>query len=594
MRNVNIKNRNTPPKSRVMHWRINTLVFFISIFAIAIIIRLYDLQVVNYQTYQVLANNQHRIEQVLKPKRGEIFLEDEKEPYPVAVNQELQMLYAVPKEIENVDDTVSQISQITGLDQNEIKNKLNQSESGYQVLKHKLSDDEVNKIKDAKLKGIYLDPEDFRFYPSGELASQIVGFVGSNGNDAVGRYGIEASFQNELKGRPGRLSQDRDSRGRWISIGDRKLEPAKNGDSLILTINHTVQFEVEKILKDAVEKHQADNGSAIVMNPKTGKVLAMANFPDFNLNSYNQVEDMSNYLNSSISAEYECGSIFKTITMAIGIDDGKVNPDTTYTDTGEVKEAGYAIHNSDLKAYGTQTMTQVLDKSLNTGAIFVEKSVGNQTYADYLRRFGFGDRTGIDLPAEANGNIINLKNTNSRKNIEFFTASFGQGITSTPMQVTNAYAALANGGILMKPQIIDKIIHSSGSIEEIQPEEIRRVVSEETAKAIGTMLLSVVTDGHGKKAAVSGYLVGGKTGTAQVPKPGGGYEEGITVGSFAGYAPIDDPQFVVFVKIYHPRDVQWAESSAGPTFGKIMQFLLQYYKVEPTETIDINKLPVNP
>jgi cell division protein FtsI/penicillin-binding protein 2 len=593
MRNVNIKNRKISEKSSVKHWRMNTLVFFISISAIIIIIRLYSLQVLGNKNYRMLAENQHRIEQILEPKRGQIFLEDEKEPYPVAVNRELQMLYAVPKEIENVDETASKISQIIGLDQNEVKDKINNPRSAYEVLKHKLSDDEVNGIKQAKIKGIYLDPEDFRFYPSGNLASQAVGFVGSNGNDSVGRYGVEASFEKKLKGDLGSLMQDRDSRGRWISIGERELQPAKNGDDLVLTLNHTVQFEVEKILKESVEKHQADNGSALVMDPKTGKILAMANYPDFNLNEYSQVENMSNFINSSVSDEYECGSIFKTITMAIGIDAGKVNPDTTYYDSGSVQEAGYTIKNSDEKANGNQTMTQVLDKSLNTGAIFVEKLVGNQTFLDYLRRFGFGSQTGIDLPAEATGNIRNLEQK-VKRNIEFFTASFGQGITSTPIQIINAYAALANDGILMKPQIVDKIIHSDGGVEEVQPEEVRRVVSEDTAKKISTMLRSVVTDGHGKKADVLGYLVGGKTGTAQVPKAGGGYEEGITIGSFAGYAPIDDPQFVVFVKIYHPKDVEWAESSAGPTFGKIMQFLLQYYKVEPTENIDINKLPINP
>jgi cell division protein FtsI/penicillin-binding protein 2 len=592
MRNVNIKNRKTSGKLSVKHWRINTLVFFISVFAFVIIARLYDLQVINYKTYNALAQSQHRIEQTLEPTRGEIFLEDESDPYPVAVNQELQLLYAVPTEITDPDGTASKIAQITGLDENDLKNKLSQAGSEYQVLQHKLSDDEVNAVKSLNLKGIYMEPEDFRFYPSDELASQVVGFVGSDGNNTVGRYGIEASFEDELKGQSGSLTQDRDSQGRWISIGERNLQPAVNGDNLVLTLNHTVQFEVENILKDAVEQHQADNGSAIVMDPKTGKILAMANYPDFDPNNYSQVDDMSDYINSTISSEYECGSIFKTVTMAIGLDSGKITPDTTYVDTGAVHEAGYTIQNADLKAHGTQTMTQVLDMSYNTGAIYAEKLIGNQTYLDYLHRFGFGQKTGIDLPAEATGNISNLEQHVNR-NIEFDTASFGQGITSTPIQIADFYSAMANGGILMKPQIIDKIIHPDGRVEEVQPEEVRQVVSPDTAQKISTMLESVVTNGEGKKAAVPGYRVGGKTGTAQVPKPGGGYEDGVTIGSFAGYAPLDDPQFVVLVKIYHPKDVQWAESSAAPTWGKIMQFLLEYYNVEPTEPIDINKLPTD-
>ncbi|MDP2837946.1 MAG: penicillin-binding transpeptidase domain-containing protein, partial [Candidatus Moranbacteria bacterium] len=225
-----------------------------------------------------------------------------------------------------------------------------------------------------------------------------------------------------------------------------------------------------------------------------------------------------------------------------------------------------------------------LDESINTGVIYVEKLLGNKLFGDYLRRFGFGERTGIALPAELSGNLKNLRN--EKGTINFFTASFGQGITTTPIQMVMAYGALANGGRLLKPNIVAKVIHADGQAEQYSPVEVRRVISEEASKTIGTMLRSVVVNGHGKRANVPGYTVVGKTGTAQVAKSGAkGYEEGISIGSFVGYAPLDNPRFVVLVKLDNPKNVEWAESSAAPTFGQIMKFLLEYAKIKPTEDI---------
>lgn len=561
---------------------------FAFLVSLVIAARLYSLQVAAYQSYKSIADNQHKISQILAPKRGEIYLKEGKDLYPLAINKNLQMAYAVPKEIENKDETAKKISSVLGLDEEAVKNKFSDPEDMFEILKHKVNDEEASQIKELGLSGVYLIPELSRFYPGGELASQLVGFVGSDGEKEIGRYGLESYFEEKLRGRKGALNQERDTGGRWISVTDRELKPAEDGDSLVLTVDHTVQYEVEKILKEAVEKHKADNGTAIVMDPKTGKILAMANFPNFNPNDYGKVEDMSSFMNLAANLPYECGSVFKTITAAIGIDTGKIEPDTTYVDTGLVKEAGYGIKNSDEKSYGSQTMTQVLEKSLNTGAIYIEKLIGNKTFADYVRNFGFGEKTGIDLPSEAQGNIKNLEAL--KRDIQFFTASFGQGTTVTPIQLINAYAAIANKGVLMKPQIVEKIIHSGGESEEVKPVEIRHVISEESAEKVSRMLRSVVVNGHGKRADVPGYLVGGKTGTAQVAKADSkGYEDGVTIGSFVGFAPTDDPQFVVLVKIYHPRDVEWAESSAAPAFGKIMKFLLEYNKVEPTEPYDINK-----
>ena len=592
----NLSNKKLDSSLSIKNWRIYSLVFFVIAVAFIIFFRLYFLQIISGKSFRDIAENQHKILEVLKPKRGEIYLkEGGGELYPLAINRDLQMAYLVPKEVDynKKDELAEEVSLILSLEKDFVIDKLSDPERMFEILKHRLNDEEVLRLKESNLSGIHFLPESVRFYPSGELASQLVGFVASDGDREVGRYGLEASFEDTLRGEEGKLDQERDTGGRWISVTDRNIEPARNGDTLILTIDHTVQYEVEKIIKEAVERHGADNGSAIVMEPKTGKILAMANYPNFNPNDYRSTEDMSLFMNLNVNLPYECGSVFKTITEAIGIDDGKINPDSTYVDTGVVSEAGYSMKNSDLKSYGVQTMTQVLEKSLNTGAIHIEKQVGNRKFAEYIKRFGFGEKTGIDLPSESAGSIKNLEAVN--RDIQFFTASFGQGLTVTPIQLINAYSAIANKGMLMKPQILEKIIHPDGAEEEIQPVEIRKVISEDSALQVSRMLRSVVVNGHGKRADVPGYLVGGKTGTAQVAKYGSkGYEEGLTIGSFAGYAPIDDPQFVILVKIFDPKDVQWAESSAAPTFGSIMKFLLEYYKVEPTEAYDVNKLNVVP
>lgn len=568
------------------HWRLYLLIFFIFFLVSSVILKLYFVQVVAFDKYKALAEAQHNSFFELQPKRGEIYLRDGADLYPLAINKELQMAYAVPREIGDKEKTAAGISSILGIEKNALLDKFSDADDVFEILKHRVSELETEKIKELNYPGIKFSPEVIRYYPGGEIASQTVGFVGSDGENFVGRYGVESFWENSLKGKVGSVTQKKDAGGRWISVTDRQVSPAENGANLVLTVNYPVQYEVEKILKNAVEKYKADSGTAIVMEPKTGKILALTNIPGFNPNEYSKAEDISTYINSAVSNSYECGSVFKTITMAIATDDGKINPDTTFVDPGEINEGGFSIANAQEKKYGKMTMTEVLEESINTGAIFAEKQVGNRKFGEYVERFGFGSKTGIEVAGESSGNIKNLKNVN--RNIEFYTASFGQGISVTPIQLINAYSAIANGGRLMKPQIVDRILYPDGKTEEVQPMEIRRVISEETSKKIGKMLRSVVINGHGKRANVPGYLVGGKTGTAQVAKTGErGYEEGLTAGSFVGYAPIDDPQFAVLVKVYNPKEVQWAESTAAPAFGEIMKFLLEYYKVKPTEEYEL-------
>lgn len=565
-----------------MTWRlwIAPCIFFV-VFLI-IILRLYVLQVRESSFYSELAKNQHAVSADLLPKRGEIFLREREQLYPLAVNRTYYTVYAVPKEVKDVEETVRFLGEIFERDAQEFKKFFEKRDDPFELLEKKASEEIAVKIKEKKLPGLYAVQKLFRYYPGEELAAQTVGFVSGEEEETSGKYGIEAFLEEELKGSVGSVTQERDSRGRWISITDREYSPAVDGANIVLSLDAGVQYQVERVLRDKVSKHEADSASAIVLEVGTGKILAMASVPTFDPNNFSQVKDISFFMNTCVSDAYESGSVFKPLTLAMGIDAGKITPQTTYSDTGSIVEAGYEIKNSDEKSYGIQTMTQVLEKSLNTGTIFVEKQLGNMLFREYIQRLGFGEKTGVWLPAESKGNIANLDNT--KRTINFYTASFGQGISMTLLQLALGYDVIANGGILMKPQIVDHSVESDGTIKRYEPEQVRRVISEGAAREVREMLYSVVKNGHGKKADVPGYRVGGKTGTAQVARTDAkGYSDDQTIGSFAGLAPVDDPRFVVVVRVQNPKDVIWAESTAGPAFSEIMQFLLEYYSIDPTQ-----------
>ena len=547
--------------------------------------QLYRIQVRDHVLWSEQAQNQRLSTFDLKAERGEIFLHDNGEPYPLAVNREYMAVYVVLREVRDPKAVARELAVVLGKDEGEILGKLSDPTDPFEMVKRRLSDDEAERIRGLSLKGVSLLSEKYRYYPAGNLASHVVGFAGLGEQGGAGGYGVEAAFDSELKGKLSRVREERDAGGRWISLSNSRGDAPDHGDVLTLTIDRVIQHETEKIVREYREKHEADAMTAIVMEPATGKILAMANAPDFDPNKYAETEDFSLFLNPAVSSTYESGSVMKPITMAIGIDEQKVAPTTEYTDTGSVSESGYTVRNSEGKVYGRSTMTKVLEESINTGMIFVERSVGHKVFAERLRRFGFGEKTGVRLPAESGGNLHNLNDF--RIGIQFYTAAYGQGITVTPLQIVTAYAALANGGVLMRPQIVESIKHADGSVETVEPIEVRRVISKETSETIGHMLRNVVVNGHGKRADVPGYEVVGKTGTAQVARTdGGGYEEGKTIGSFAGYAPRENPRFVVLMKVDNPKDVQWAESSAAPAFGQLMRFLLEYARIEPTESLE--------
>lgn len=562
--------------------RIDALRFFFLFAFGLIVLKMAYLQTVKHSYYVSEASKQHWAFDTVPAKRGLIYVKDTNgELYPLAMNQSLNMLFATPKEIENREEVAEKLAPIIKKDKKEILEDFKKSEI-YVPMARRLDEYQSGLIEKLDFKGIFLKKEDWRLYPEQTLASQLLGYVNDDGD---GQYGMEEFLNDQLKGVPGMYKAESDITGRKIAFGRDVSKKAIDGKDVVLTINRDVQSEAERILKSGIQKFGAEGGSIIVMDPKTGKIMAMANGPEFNPNEYKNNKNYDAFKNKAVLDTYEPGSIMKVITMAMGLDSGKVQPDEKYTDTGSVVLNGHKIMNSDKKAHGEQTMTQVLEESLNTGMVYVLNKIGKSTYFDYLKKFGFGERTGIQLNGEGPGNVL----WETDKEHTVATMTFGQSISTTPMQMISSFAAIANGGVLMRPQLIEKIVDKEGKEQTFQPEEIRRVISERTASAMAPMLVSVVEKGHGYQAKIKGYKVAGKTGTAQVPlKNGGGYDPGKNIGSFIGYAPAYTPQFIVLAKVDSPKGVQWAESTAAPMVGEMLDYLLKYYQVPPTEQKELN------
>lgn len=551
--------------------------------ACVLIGRLFVLQVVDHGFWNALAAGQHDISQKLFPRRGSVYLRDTRSPeklFPVATNRDAYVVYADPRKVADASSTARALAPLLALPDAELYSNLAVHDDPYEPLKHAVPDETVAAIRALKLPGIDFARESLRFYPDPRIGGHLIGFVGSDEHgERRGRYGIEARYDEELAGKPGELTGERDIAGRLIPVAARRFVAAVDGADLVLTIDRTIQYVACERLRAAVAKHGADGGTVVIMEPATGKVLALCSVPDFDPNSFASVTDSRVFTNPATLDTYEPGSIMKPFTLAAAIDAGAVNPGTTYVDTGSVQSGGFTIKNSDGKAHGLRTMTEVLEESLNTGAIFAMRSIGQEKFRATLEAFGFGEKTKIDLTPEAAGNLGEVGHGTE---IYALTASFGQGITVTPVQLAAAYGALANGGKLMRPHVVEEIRRADGSVTTIPPAEVRRVVSERTAVLLGGMLTSVVENGHGKRAGVKGYYVAGKTGTAQIPNPNGpGYLADEHIGSFVGFAPVSHPRFVMVVRLNRPKDVEFAESSAAPLFGELAAFMLQYYGVPP-------------
>lgn len=565
--------------------RLRLLGIALGIFAVLLVLRVFSLQVASHGFYAALAADQHEMTAQLQPTRGDILVRDRQAAtgtYPLATNKTRYLLYAVPKQITNPSEVAKILAPLVGVNEETILSRLQKPDDLYEPIQHELSEAKRDEIAALKIEGLFFADENTRYYPEKNIGSHVLGFVGYDKDKKVGRYGLEGAHETALAGKQGYLQAEKDASGQLIATAAQLWQPAIDGVDIVLTIDRTIQFEACRSLNEAVLKHGADGGSLVILDPQTGAVLAMCGSPDYDPNTYSTVKDIKTFANPVTQVPYEPGSVFKPLTMAAALNEDALTPDTTYTDTGEIKVGSFTIRNSDKKSNGLQTMYEVLEKSLNTGAIFSMQSIGPSTFERYVQAYGFGAPTGIEI-SEATGTISSLS---QGKDIYAMTGSFGQGLTVTPLQLAVAYGALANGGKLMQPYLIDSVIKADGTIVTTQPKKVRQVLTAKTSATIGAMLVRVVRNGHGKRAGVSGYFVAGKTGTAQIPDPTTGtYHDNETIGTFAGFAPVENPRFVMVAQLVRPRDVQFAESTAAPLFGDIAKFLLLYLGIPPTEDI---------
>jgi len=554
--------------------RINALLLIFVLMGGIIGYRLLKKQVFEHGEYLAKAESQYIVKKDIPAKRGVIYSSD---MYPLATNMQTFQIIVTPRQVSQKSETASKLANALGMEEKDIFDRINNNKYYIPPLKKKLSEQEGQKIADLKLKGILVMPESIRFYPEKQMASQLLGFVDASGD---GRYGFEGYYNDELKGVIGEVHGQKDTRGRIFDI-DAKSDP-QNGSDFVLTIDRNIQMQVEDVLARAVEGFKADSGSVVINEPKTGKILAMANFPTYDPNEYNKVakDDQGFFNNATVNDAWEPGSVFKPLIMAAAINENLIEPETEKVFGSSVRVDNYEIRTSTKEAYGRETMTQVLENSDNVAMVWISELLGKEKMYKYLRDFGFGRKSGIELSTESTGTVTDYKKWSESQRA---TVSFGQGITTTPLQILSAIGAIANKGVLMQPYLVHKKINFDKKEEVRQPKEVARVLTEDTSIKVADMMVSVVENGHGKRAGVKGYRVAGKTGTAQVTAPGGGYYKDRHIGSFVGFAPAENPRFAMLVRLNNPKNVDWAESSAAPTFGEIAKWLLDYFQVAPTE-----------
>ncbi len=563
--------------------------FIVIALSFLLLYRMFEIGVVQHGHYLALAKSQQRFEETEMASRGRILVHDSvSDPnayYPLSFDVKSFSVWAVPNQIPDKQKTANTLAVSLSLAESDIYNSINNDKLYIPPLKRGLTLDQANAISDKSLSGIFVMPEYSRYYPEGSLASQLLGFVNS---DSVGNYGVEGYYNSELTGKNGDVIGEKDTFGRMISMLS-QTNP-QNGASYVLSIDRSVQYFVEQKLAEAITNYKADSGTVIVMDAKTGGIVAMASQPTYDPNNYKDAANTNPalFINPAITDLYEPGSVFKPLIVSAAIDTGVVTPETTSTFGESVNVDGYTIHTAELKAFGTENMAQILQHSDNVGMVWVGDKLGNDAEYNYVKKYGFLDKTGIDLNGEIAGRMPALKQWH---NINRATIAFGQGVSVSPIELTAAYCAVANNGKFVYPHVVDKIIYPDNTTKTIEKQEGTQVISPTTAATVRDMLYSVVQSGNSVKAKVPGFKVGVKTGTAQIPSPAGGYLSspdnlGVTIHTVMGMAPTDDPRFVMLVKLDKPKTALYAESDAAPLFGQIASFLLNFhYRVTPTEPI---------
>ncbi len=586
-------------KKKFTNWRPLVLVVVFFILFLLILLRLFYWQVLASEKLLQLAKNQYHSQEEIMPNRGEILATD---GFPLVTNKKAYLLYSALGQLDKPSDEVAETlaplliepenveaSLSAGEKEKLTKNLIKDKEEDLKtklsldlswiILEHKLSEEIKEKIKQLEITGLGFENESTRFYPEASMAAHLLGFVGKNetGLD-TGYFGLEGFYDMELRGRQGVLIQEKDAANRPILVGFFSTEEKKDGQNLVLHLDRTVQFIVEQELEKAVKRYGAKSGSVIIMDPNTGGIIAMASWPKFEPQKYFK-SDKTLFKNPLISDTYEPGSTFKIFVMAAALDSEAVEKETKCDVCDHaLKIDKYEIKNWNDKYHPQSTMDEIIQHSDNIGMVFVSRKLGLDNFLKYIKDFGFGQETNIDLQGEA---ASPLRPDNQWSEVDLATAAFGQGITVTGIQMVQACSVIANGGWLIEPQVVKKVISGKEEIE-MKVKKIRQVIKPKTARIVKEMMVQAVDKGEASylKKKIPGFKIAGKTGTAQIPVAGH-YDEEKTIASFIGFAPADKPRLVMLTSLREPESSPWGSETAAPLFFNIAKQLFPYYGIQP-------------
>ncbi len=564
-----------------VRFRIRLISGVIAFVALILISKLYILQIVHGSELKEKGDRQYVHTSQAVFDRGSIYFTDKDGNEVSAATLKTGYSIAItPTKIVDPEKVCATIKKsVLELDCVQFVAKASKKGDSYEEITKRIDESEITPVVNAKIPGVIIYKEKWRYYPGDALASQTVGFVAYNKDNLEGRYGVERTYETTL-----RRTNDNSFTNYFAEMFSNIKKSISSDDSLegdiVTTIEPSVQANLDETLQAVKEKYNAENAGGIIMNPKNGEIYAMSLRPSFNLNESNLQTNPAIYSNDVVETVKEMGSIIKPLTMAAGIDSGKLTANSTYDDKGYVNVEKSTIYNFDKKGRGTITLQQALGQSLNTGFVYIERAIGKENLAKYFKAFGLGEKTGIDLPNEARGLIDNL---NSPREIEYATASFGQGIAFTPVAAARAVAALANGGYLVTPHIAKSIRYSLGYTKDIQYPIGEQVIKQQTSEDITRML---VTDFdqyfQNGKSKNDRYTIAEKTGTAQIALPNGkGYYEDKYLHTFFGYLPAFDSKFLVLLYVTDPKGAQYSSESLGPAFVDLTKFLINYYQIPP-------------
>lgn len=559
------------------------ILFIMAIF----VVRLFYLQIIEHGKYEAMANSEQLKRLTIPATRGEIYAMDGTTPVKLVLNQTVYTVFADPHVTTDDAKVIDTIRRVAGGNaQPNLEGLLKDKDSRYEILAKGVTRAQAEMIKKEDLSGVGFQAQSQRVYPEGQLAAQVLGFVN---NDGVGQYGVEGALNDRLKGTDGLLQSITDVNNVPLTIGDKNIDkPAVNGDNIALTIDRNIQSYTEQALAAGLKRTGATNGSVLVMDPQTGKVLAMANLPTYDPSHYGEVQDASDFLNATVSVPYEAGSVIKSLTVATGIDKGVITPSSTFYNKGTIDVDGTTIQNASLtEVLGTQTMQTALTWSLNTGMVTVAERLGDgshitkqarETIYHYFHdKFGFGQLTGIELAGESPGDIVSPDKVQGNA-VRYSNMVFGQGMDVTMLQAASAFSSVIDGGIYHSPTVIEGTVGSDGTLSESAPKSSRQVIAKSTSGQVRDMLVKDRTDNGGDDTP--GYMVGGKTGTSQA-LVNGVYSFDQTTGSYLGFGGDNAPRYVIMVQVSGKNMALGGAADAGPIFTDISNWMLSYLKLAP-------------